>query len=305
VSWTDRLNQGPHTIALGEAGAEVLHWAYSPHLEDNAPHHHTYFEICQVGRWGQGTFFVEGRPHLLRPGDLFIARPSVTHQIVNAQRPLMELYWVSFRWLPPGRGEPGEIARLQQLFSTSDVLVASEERAQTARLWAALVELAQRPNRIGYGAQAQALIAALLLAIAQAGSEPQAAISAEPPCVDAGEVAVRVALRYIHDNLSRPLALPEIAAQAGVSPRHLARLFARCVGMSPAVYIAQTRIERARGLLRQDNLPIKAVAEKVGVPDVHYFTRLFSRLTGCPPGQYRQQREQADVPKIQNPGALV
>src|SRR5262249_26047471 len=162
------------------------------HLEDNAPHHHTYFEICQVGRWGQGTFFVEGEPYPLRPGDLFIARPSVTHQIVNAQRPLMELYWVSFRWLPLRADEADEIARLLRVFAEAGVWVVPEEQARTARLWGALVTLSEGPPRLGYDAQAQALIAALLLAIAQAGSEPQQAIAAEPQRTDPGEVAARI-----------------------------------------------------------------------------------------------------------------
>ena len=60
MDWIERLNRAPARLplALGmeRAAAEVLHWAYQPHLNDNQPHRHTYFEVCLVGAYGAGRF---------------------------------------------------------------------------------------------------------------------------------------------------------------------------------------------------------------------------------------------------------
>ena len=120
-----------------------------------------------------------------------------------------------------------------------------------------------------------------------------------------GDLAARLAVRFIHDNLNRPLPLAEIAAQAHLSPRHLSRLLTRFTGKSPAHYITHARMDRARGLLLRSQTPIKEVAVAVGYPDVHHFTRAFAAHFGTPPGEMRRHPERAPVPNIQKPGDLV
>ncbi|MCL5283331.1 MAG: AraC family transcriptional regulator [Armatimonadetes bacterium] len=136
------------------------------------------------------------------------------------------------------------------------------------------------------------LIAALLLAVAQvmAGSEAQLAFESRGPgpC----ETIVQSALRYISDNLDRPsLSVSEIAMHFGVSPRHLSRLFARFISMSPTDYIMRSRLDRSRSLLIHTDIPIKEVVALTGYSDVQYFTRLFTRRFECPPARYRRKME--------------
>jgi AraC family L-rhamnose operon transcriptional activator RhaR len=114
-----------------------------------------------------------------------------------------------------------------------------------------------------------------------------------------------MAIRYIHDNLERPLPLPEIADHVFLSPRHLTRLFKTYAGVSPATYITRARLDRAQGLLLHTDQPIKEIATAVGYEDVHYFTRLFTRHFQRPPGSFRRQGGGPDVSKVQKIGALV
>jgi transcriptional regulator GlxA family with amidase domain len=122
---------------------------------------------------------------------------------------------------------------------------------------------------------------------------------------DAGDLTARLAVRFIHDNLNRPLGVSEIANQVHTSVRHLSRLFERFTGTSPAAYLTQARLDRACGLLAHSQAPIKEIAEAVGYPDVHHFTRVFAQRLGCPPGEYRRHPNARAVPNIQKPGALV
>jgi AraC-like DNA-binding protein len=303
VDWTERLNRGPGRITLGQGTVELLQWAYQEHLPDNKPHRHTFFEVCQMGRYGAGHFSAEGRDHVLMPGTVFVARPGVVHQIVNTADVLMELFWVCFQWTPDSSKPPGEVDRLIQDFAQAAVIVSPDTDGRLAAQWQALRVLAAGNLLPGSEALMTAQITALLLTIAQVGAGVEAVPVTENS--DIANAPARLAVRFIHDNLSRPLSVDEIAAQVFTSPRHLSRLFQRFTGVSPAVYVVHARIDRARGLLAHTRTPIKDVAEAVGYPDVHHFSRVFTQQVGCPPGEYRRDPSRRPVRNIQTPGELV
>lgn len=305
MDWLERLNRGPGRMPLGQGAVELLQWAYARHLPDNRPHRHTFFEVCLVGEYGQGEFIVQGRANRIGPGDLFIARPGVIHQIVNIGRPNMELSWVSFGWIPASIGPTAEADRLLRAFADSPVVVASAGQGQLIALWQALQAVATGPPGPAYEIQYQALVTAFILSIAQAGAEIGSLPHPEPIYSEAADRTVRLAVRFIHDNLNRPLSVGDLAAQVYLSPRHLSRLFTRFTGKSVASYITHARMDRARGLVLRSSRPIKEVAAMVCYPDVHHFTRVFTSHFGCPPGEMRRRPEQGRVLIIQHPGDLV
>ena len=300
MEWTERLNRSGGRVALGAGTVEVLHWAHETHLADNRPHRHTFFEVCLVGRYGAGEFIVQDRRHSVGPGDVFVARPGVIHQIVNTGEPNMELRWVSFQWTPPETPH-SEADGLLRAFADSSVLTAHSDAV--AALWAALETVAEAlPNRAGEE-QCKLLTAALILGIAQAGTERVFMPRDAGP--DPGDVSARLAVRFIHDNLSRPLPLTEIAGQVSLSPRHLSRVFRQFTGKAPAHYITHARMDRALGLILRSPLPLKEIAATVGYPDIHHFTRVFTAQFGAPPGETRRHPERLSVPNVQNSGDLV
>jgi AraC-like DNA-binding protein len=86
-------------------------------------------------------------------------------------------------------------------------------------------------------------------------------------------------------------ANPDYAALAsglGMSVTTLRRRFRRAAGLPPHAYLLERRAAAARHLLAETDLPIKAVAERLGYHDVFFFTRQFRRQTGFSPGLYRR-----------------
>ncbi|MDX1932964.1 MAG: AraC family transcriptional regulator [Capsulimonadales bacterium] len=291
MNWIERLNRVTGRIVLGEATIEARSWAYSQHLADNVPHRHTYFEVCYVDGWGQGLYRVEGVPYSLVPGTLFFARPGVLHQIVNTVQPWMELYWVCFQWTAGGT-RAGGADSLFDRFARSSVLVHADTSGTTRSLWHSLrlaAESASNAPEFAFGMETQlrALMAALLIAIAQAGCD--SATTADRNGNAPSDVRIRQAVRYVHDHLDRPLSVSEVADALGVSERQLARLFLRFVGVSPALYITRARMDRAAALLLRTDDPIKQIAALLGYEDIHHFTRVFTRTLGCPPGRFRRE----------------
>jgi AraC-like DNA-binding protein/mannose-6-phosphate isomerase-like protein (cupin superfamily) len=318
MNWLERLNRLPVRVPLPESGGDAIldigHWAYSAHLPDNVPHRHAYFEVCRVGKHGQGQYLVEGVPYTIEPGDLFFSRPGVLHQIVNTEQTLMELFWVTFYLQLPNSGtSEQEVAALLRRFAeASEVLVVPDSGGSVHAAWEALrvTATSDMSGSAVFIAQINALSVALLLSLALAGGGREESNNGPSSFTTADDRVGQRAVRYIHDNLSRPLTVPEIAAQANVSPRHLTRLFSRFTGVPPAAYIEKARLQRARTLLLKTDDPVKQIGAQVGYEDVHHFTRVFTRLVGCPPGAFRKTRGAAatpilDGPYIQKPGTLV
>lgn len=304
MHWIDRLNRTPGRLPLGHGTVEIFYWAHAEHLPDNLPHRHTHFEVCLVGARGAGTFTAQGRDYALAPGAAFFARPGVIHQIVSTCVPPMELYWVSFQWMPHLENQGGDVDTLLRAFAEAHVAATPDAQQRLGACWQALRALAGGDAPAGHDLQIAGLMTVLLLAAAQLGAGADAPPAAEEQGLPLPDLSVRLAMRYIHDNLDKPLSVGEIAQHSHTSPRNLSRVFARFAGASPMAYITRARRDRAQGLLRHTALPIKEVAALVGYPDVHHFTRVFARAAGCPPGEYRLGTNDA-VPNIHKDGALV
>ena len=103
---------------------------------------------------------------------------------------------------------------------------------------------------------------------------------------------LRRAIEFMHDNFGREIAVEEIASAAYLSEYHFARLFKQISGVTPHVYLANLRLERARKLLAETTLPISEVASVVGYQSQSHFTKMFKSVTGVTPRVYRESSRQ-------------
>lgn len=90
-----------------------------------------------------------------------------------------------------------------------------------------------------------------------------------------------------------PPGLGEIAAEVGVHPVHLARVFRRRYGCSIGEYARRLRVERAAEALRDTRLPVGQLAHRLGYADHSHFSRSFRRATGFSPSEYRRRHGSA------------
>ncbi|HEY0405625.1 MAG TPA: AraC family transcriptional regulator [Pyrinomonadaceae bacterium] len=97
----------------------------------------------------------------------------------------------------------------------------------------------------------------------------------------------RRVMAFIADNYESDLSLAEMAGAAGMSAFHFAREFKRTTGSSPHQYLINFRVERAKSLLTESELPLVEVSSRSGFSHQSHFTRLFRRLTGMTPQSYR------------------
>jgi AraC family transcriptional regulator len=96
-------------------------------------------------------------------------------------------------------------------------------------------------------------------------------------------------LEYCENRLGETIHLAELAAIAGVSRFHFARLFKASTGVSPMANLERLRLDRAQALIRTGALRLSEVALATGFADQSHFTRRFRLHAGMTPGKYERE----------------
>jgi AraC family transcriptional regulator len=94
-------------------------------------------------------------------------------------------------------------------------------------------------------------------------------------------------MAFIAENYVNDLSLTELAHAAGMSTFHFAREFKRTTGTTPHQYLIKYRIDCAKTLLTDSEIPLVEVGFQSGFSHQSHFTRLFRKLTGTTPQSYR------------------
>lgn len=95
------------------------------------------------------------------------------------------------------------------------------------------------------------------------------------------------AIKYIKDNYSAKISLDAVAAKACMSKYHFSRSFKKATGTTYRDYLNRCRIEKAKDLLSNSSMQITEIAFAVGYTDITNFERIFKRIAGLAPSQYK------------------
>ncbi|MFA4945420.1 MAG: AraC family transcriptional regulator [Lentisphaeria bacterium] len=94
-------------------------------------------------------------------------------------------------------------------------------------------------------------------------------------------------LQYIRAHLHEPLSRQALARAFALTPQYINALFRRELGIPPTQLIRRERVLKAHHLILNEGLTLKAAAQRTGFRDVFYFSRVFKRVMGIPPGKVR------------------
>lgn len=93
---------------------------------------------------------------------------------------------------------------------------------------------------------------------------------------------------FIKTNYNNDLKLSDVAKAVYTSPGYFSALFKKITGYTFINYLTKVRMDEAKKLLIQTNIPIKEIVYRVGFKDYNYFNRTFKRLLKTPPARYRR-----------------
>ncbi|MFC3799961.1 response regulator [Cohnella sp. GCM10012308] len=100
--------------------------------------------------------------------------------------------------------------------------------------------------------------------------------------------AIPAVVRYIEQHYNKELTLQDIASQFYLSREYISRRFKQETGENLIDFLCRIRIDKAKLLLESPSFKISQVAEMVGYQDEKYFSKVFKKLTGLSPNQYRK-----------------
>lgn len=104
-----------------------------------------------------------------------------------------------------------------------------------------------------------------------------------------GGKSVEVVKKWIAENYDQPVDLGNLASMVYLTPSYLSKLFKHETGMTITDYLIEVRIKKAKQLLiKSSELKIHEVGCEVGYPDPAYFNKLFKRMVGVTPNEYKK-----------------
>jgi AraC-like DNA-binding protein len=233
-------------------------------------HRHTVHQIFICVHGGM-TVAIDGVPFELKPDEAVIVPPDAERET-----------WCH-------RRAPGYVSAT---FRDRELSLASAERRtlplpadHRGDLHALILELRGPRDPIALHL-ANALLVRTLIGLKRAATMAAATGSALNQA-SVADVAAR-AEAYLQRNLHRQILRPEVAAAVRLSEPHLARLFKAATGRTVVGRLIEMRISRAKALLLESTMSVTQISGEVGLSSFSHFSKMFKRLVGVAPGDYRR-----------------
>lgn len=102
---------------------------------------------------------------------------------------------------------------------------------------------------------------------------------------------IELSLEYMKKNTAGNLSLTDIAREAGLSDSHFSMIFKKRTGFSPIAFFNHLKVQLACQYLMFTDMRIKEISRELGIEDQYYFSRLFTKVMGLSPNQYREKKE--------------
>ncbi|MFF0345910.1 helix-turn-helix domain-containing protein [Kribbella sp. NPDC004875] len=212
---------------------------------------------------GRGALELDGRRQELRPGVCAVFQPGDAPRATHDPHRRLLVFGMHFVTSPRAAPDPrwGEVMDRELL----GVLARASDAAY------------RRGDAIGRR-QAELCLEQLIVLVWDAVHNPGRSVT---------DAAVDELARQLREDPGRDWTVAEMARRASLSRAQFTRRFVAQLGMSPAQYLIQARIDRAHQLLTESGMTVTETAAALGYTDAPYFSRQYKQRTGRNPSQDR------------------
>jgi len=231
-----------------------------------------HFLLHYISR-GAGSVRAGRRVYRLGRGDAFLYPPGVSMNYTADENDPWHYLWVGFRGI---HGD--DLITPLGLTPTKPVL----QMAHSADIEATLHEMIAtlKDRRTGSSLLVTGLLYRLL------GLLEQECVNVRPVRTTAADL-VSEARMFVQQNFQREIDVADVVRHIGIDRSHFSRVFRESEGMSLREFLIRTRMDRARRLVEETDLPMRAVAASVGYATYPSFERRYRSCFGCSPSETR------------------
>lgn len=253
----------------GEQECEPGH-AWGPAVRD---HYLIHFALS-----GQGVFQSQSQAWHLSAGQGFLICPEQTTSYHADLSDPWHYVWIGFKGV-----KAAEYLRLAGLSEKTPILDdhGLPEKVDCRAYFTLMAEA--RSMKRGRELYLLGTLHLLLAKLAEANPAPLA----DEDQLARQEWYVQQAADFLAMNYSRKISISDIARQLGLDRSYFGSLFHQHTGLAPQQYLLRLRMEKAAGLLTRSNLPVSSVSRSVGYEDPLLFSRMFRKVQGQAPSEYR------------------
>jgi len=101
--------------------------------------------------------------------------------------------------------------------------------------------------------------------------------------------------KYLAENYHRDISMDDAAKETNLSYHYFSKFFKDSMGKSFVEYLTELRVEKSRELLRETNDSIKEICYKIGYSDPNYYCKIFKKVTGMTPTEFRENQQTGGV----------
>jgi transcriptional regulator GlxA family with amidase domain len=125
--------------------------------------------------------------------------------------------------------------------------------------------------------------------VVDSGTREQRYYSCFTPRLDHGDRAILQVQRFIAGNFHEVVLTRTMAELACLGERMFLRRFVKATGLKPTAYLQRFRVQKACELIETSDDAVEGVAMKVGYKDISAFRKIFSRVTGLTPQEFKKR----------------
>lgn len=100
---------------------------------------------------------------------------------------------------------------------------------------------------------------------------------------------IEAIVEFIDSHLNQDLTLTYVAERMNFSSYYLSKVFKKELGVNFVKYVTERKMDKAKELLKDNDIPIVNIAFEIGYPEPSYFTKVFKKVENMTPSQYRNQ----------------
>ncbi len=221
---------------------------------------------------GSCTIIIEGREFTGKAGDWFFIPAHAAHSYFNHRDKLFQKYWMHFDIYP--NNELFHILNLPYL-----IKVEKRNKASVLfRKYSKLCTSDKLTDKISVKSILMQLVSEYInLAIPDGVSVKSIS-----------DTRIDDVLRFINNNLEKPLTVTDLSKEFHLHPNHFIRFFKNKTGQTPAKYVKARKMEAAKRYLEDSDLYINEIIEKIGETDQASFSKQFKGCFSMSPREYRK-----------------